>query len=93
MTFREARAITDFWKDFPPESEMLALLARIYTTWRPMSAEVKTPEDHQRSLEERWSSGAMNVKQLFELMGGKQSVSVRIDGTAAPAPDIKFPGA
>lgn len=93
MRMRDARALSEFWQDCPPESEMLALLAQVYTTWRPVHARQMTPDEHQKSLEARWASGAMNAKQLLDAFGGSP-VAVRSDGTGAPAQSIgSFPGA
>lgn len=94
MRMRDARALSEFWQDCPPENEMLALLAQVYTTWRPVHARQMTAEDHQKSLEARWAAGAMNAKQLFETMGGASAVAVRSDGTVASAQSLgTFPGA
>ena len=70
MTLSQARRIFAYWDISPPEHEMLALLARAYTTWEPANAREMTPEQHQASLEARWKAGAMNVKQLLEATGG-----------------------
>lgn len=78
MRMSDARAITELWREAPPESEMLALLAAVYTTWRPGGKELTEEEAiaaHRRSLEERWKSGAMNAKQFFEATGGRLSVN------------------
>jgi len=76
MRFRDARRILDYWRDAPPESEMLAFLAQCYTTWEPASRREMTEQEviaeHRASLERRWKSGqALNPKQLLEAMGGK----------------------
>jgi hypothetical protein len=93
MRMSEARAITDFWCDCPPEGEMLALLAEVYTTWRPASRRVSDAASHRRSLEERWAAGAMNAKQLLAVSGGAP-VAVRIDGAIVPVAGSTrpFPG-
>lgn len=80
MTLPEALELLEYWRDSPPENEMLQMLAQVYTTWRPQAM---TAGDHQRSLEERWRAGAMNAKQLVEAFGG--TAAMRMDGTAAPA--------
>lgn len=92
MTLPEAIELFEFWDNCPPENEMLAMLAQAFTTWRPAKKQVMTHEDHQRSLEERWASGAMNAKQILEAFGGK-AVSVNIEGVARPAAPVAFPGA
>lgn len=98
MRISDAREITNQWADAPPEAEMLALFAQVYTTWKPNSALPKTQEEadaqHMASLEARWKSGnAMNAKQLFEAMGGAGGVAYRADGAFTPAQAIRdFPG-
>jgi hypothetical protein len=91
MTLPQAMELFDYWQDAPPEHEILAMLARVYTTWKPQSVK---PKDHQASLEERWAAGAMNAKQIFEAMGGAKAASVGADGTFRPVTgDIDpFPG-
>lgn len=96
MTLIDAQELFQYWLDFPPENEMLALFARVYTTWepkgRPMTDEDRA-QSHQESLEQRWKAGAMNAKQLFESMGGKSAVSIDMSGNLKPAEGIKsFPG-
>ncbi len=74
----DARALTDFWRQAPPEAETLALLAAVYTSWRPEGAELTEEQviaAHRKSLEERWRAGAMNAKQFFEATGGRLSVN------------------
>jgi hypothetical protein len=74
----DARALTEFWREAPPAEETLALLAAVYTTWRPEGREMTEEEAiaaHRRSLEERWRAGAMNAKQFFEATGGRMSVN------------------
>ena len=94
MRISDARAIGELWVNAPPEAEMLALLAQVYTTWKPGGAREMTAAEHQASLEARWRSGAaMNAKQLFEAMGGAGGISMRADGTMQPAQVIRdFPG-
>ncbi|MGC8518465.1 MAG: hypothetical protein ACP5P4_08035 [Steroidobacteraceae bacterium] len=78
MRMSDALAITKFWLQSPPEGEMLALLASVYTSWRPGGQELTEEEAiaaHRRSLEERWKGGAMNAKQFFEATGGRMSVN------------------
>jgi hypothetical protein len=100
MTLPEALDLFDYWDECPPENEMLAMLARVYTTWQPKSAKTKTAEqiqdEHRKSLEARWKGGAMNPKQMFEAMGGALSLN-GVPGqrmTGANMPGIgPFPGA
>ena len=94
MTFRQVRGFFEYWEEWPPENETLAILAQSFTTWRPGGNRPITPEEHQRSLEQRWASGAMNAKQILESMGGgKKSVAVRVDGSIEAAAGIdSFPG-
>lgn len=93
----EAQELFEYWAESPPENEILAMLARVYTTWEPKSAKQMTEEErraeHQQSLEARWKSGAMNAKQLFEAMGGAKAVAMRMDGTLQTAEMASFPGA
>lgn len=66
------------------------MLARVYTTWRPDEGPM-TPEQHRASLEARWRGGAMNVKQMFEAMGGALALTARGTGVPLP-PSAKPPG-
>lgn len=87
MRWRDARALFDYWREHPPEGEMLAMLAQVYTSWRPKE---ETPESHRQSLEARWKAGAMNAAQLVAAMGGK-AVAIRSDGSAVASGPIQFP--
>lgn len=82
MTLPQVTELFDYWRDHPPENELVAVLAQCFTSWKPRAGQAKTPEEHMRSLEARWQSGAMNVKQLFEGAGGGPQ----------PAVDIRLPG-
>ena len=68
MTLRDARAITDFWQECPPENEMLAMFARVYTSWEPASILNMTEEErmveHRKSLQRRWDAGALSAQDL-----------------------------
>jgi hypothetical protein len=98
MAFADARAILQYWAEAPPENEGLAILAQAFTSWKPARHQTTTTEDHQRSLEERWADGAMNPKQIFEALGGKQGqtvgLSITPDGTfrIEPTPTLNVPG-
>ncbi len=77
MRMADVRAVITFWRQVPPEAETLALLASVYTTWRPEGQELTEEQvvaAHRRSLEERWRAGAMNAKQFFEATGGRMSI-------------------
>ena len=76
MTFRQARDLFTYWQESPPENEILAMLAKVYTTWRPGPplTEEQAMVEHRKSLELRWKAGAMNPKQIFESMGGRLGV-------------------
>lgn len=45
MTLSEAAALFSYWQESPPAGEMLAMLAGIYTTWRPAGAAKQTAGD------------------------------------------------
>jgi hypothetical protein len=80
MTLPQAYILLNYWKESPPVHEMLALLATVFTTWKPTSTEPKTEEEvaaeNLRSVQQRWASGqSMNPKQMFEAFGGKLSVA------------------
>lgn len=96
MRFRDARRLFEYWQDSPLENEMLAMFAKIYTTWKPQTGRVSAEEDHRKSLEDRWKAGAMNPKQMFEAMGGAISLNA-VPGqklAVAQMPGIgPFPGA
>jgi hypothetical protein len=89
MRMADARALTDFWLDCPPENEMLAMLAMVYSTWKPRAVKTLTEEEqraaHQASLEARWKAGAMNPAQMLAAMGGAKAVAVGMDGVLRPA--------
>lgn len=85
MTLLQANRLFAYWENHPPEHDILAMLARVYTTWgeKPMSE-----AEHRASLEARWRAGAMNVKQAFEAWGGGP---MTLDGSRSGAPP-KLPG-
>lgn len=89
MTPADARALLEHWQECPPENEMLAILARVYTTWRPAAAKPQTVAEHRASLEARWNNGAMNAEQLFKATGGALSL---VAGAVAPRTGVKMPG-
>lgn len=70
MTFPQAMALVKYWEDQPPEHEIGEIFLRAYTTWKRSG--VKTIADLRAEQEAKWTSGeAMNVKQMFEAMGGE----------------------
>lgn len=82
MTIREVERQFRYWRSSPPEHEMMAMFARVFTTWEPAESRPMTEAEHRASLEARWKSGAaMNVKQVFEATGGTLSLS----GAGGPA--------
>ena len=93
MPFPHALLILEHWRETPPENEMLAMLATVFTTWRPKRAPM-TPEEHMRDLERRWASGeAMSPKQLFEATGGHLGLGGRGTDTGPDMDGIgPFPG-
>lgn len=70
MTLPQVYQLFRYWKINPPAHELVAIGIRCFTTWRPIVEEKFDQAAHQRSLEERWKAGCMNVKQLFENMNG-----------------------
>lgn len=76
MTLPQIYDLFDYWRDNPPEHELLAVGLKAYTTWRPAS--MRSDAAHRASLEARWKAGAMNPKQMFEAMGGR----IRLDGSS-----------
>jgi len=74
MTLKDALRQLRYWERFPPVHELLHLLTRAYTDWRPAGERPRTQEEadaaHRRSLEKRWKHGALNVRQLLEMTGG-----------------------
>jgi hypothetical protein len=98
MEFRHAREILEYWDECPPEHEMLALLARVYTTWEPKLKHPKTEEEvereHRASLERRWKSGqAMSAAQMVQAFGGAGKLSIGKDGVFRTADGRPVPGA
>lgn len=73
MPMRHAFEIIDYWRQWPPEHEMMAMFARVYTTWTPSGKPMTEEEakvEHRKSLQRRWDQGALNVKQILEVTGG-----------------------
>lgn len=69
MTLPEVYRQFEYWQHNPPEHEMLAMLARVFTTWKPEAASDGTAESeaaHRASLEARWNAGVMNAAQMLE---------------------------
>lgn len=100
MTLPQAYELFDYWDSHPPEHESLAALLSVYTTWEPANARPMTEEEaqieHRKDLERRWKAGSMNVKQMFEAMGGALSLEGTLGGrpVGADMPGIgPFPGA
>lgn len=93
MQFRHARELFDYWLNCPPENEILAMLARTYTTWEPQIAktEEEAREQHRKSLEARWKAGAMNAAQLLAAAGGAGALAVTTSGAMVPAAGISGP--
>lgn len=88
MTLPQAFELFHYWEAFPPEHEMMAMFARVYTTWKPKTKQLTEQEQrlaHQASLEARWKAGAMNAAQIMAAMGGAQAVAVGVDGLLRPA--------
>lgn len=73
MTLPEALEIFEYWNNWPPEHELLAMLTGAYTSWEPASRKNMTEQElqieHRKSLEKRWAAGALDAKQIVE-MGG-----------------------
>jgi hypothetical protein len=72
MTVPDAFELLDYWRESPPEHEMLAMFARVYTTWQPgggAMTEEQARVEHQKSLKQRWDAGARSAKDLVG-MGG-----------------------
>jgi hypothetical protein len=96
MTLPQYYDLCRYWGSYPPEHESLAMLLSAYTSWEPANARPMTQEEHRKSLEQRWKAGSMNVKQMFEAMGGALSLDGSPGGrlTGANLPGIgPFPGA
>jgi hypothetical protein len=88
MTLPQYYDLCEYWRSWPPEHEMLAMLASVYTTWQPEKKHQLTEQEqiiaHRKSLEERWRAGALTPKQMYEAMGGV-IMSPNADGTAQPS--------
>ena len=83
MTLWQARALFEYWKGHPPEHEAAAIMLRAQTTWEPEGpplTEEQSIAAHRKSLEQRWRAGAMNPKQLLDLMGGSAPVAFGANG-------------
>lgn len=96
MTLPQVYDLFAYWNVSPPEHEMLSMLARIYTTWKPgeMAQAGETEEMRQRrSLEHRWNSGYLNVEQMFKAAGGGKTFNVTALKPGQNPPGIgPFPG-
>ena len=85
MTLLEVYDLFDYWREHPPEHELAAIFARVFTTWKPAEKEL-TPDEHRQSLEDRWKGGAMNPAELlalFEKSGGRVEGAMPFLGRAA----------
>lgn len=70
MTLPQVYRLFAYWDISPPEHELVALMARCFTTWEPKPSEEKAPE---QKLEDQWRQGAMNAADLlaqYEKTGG-----------------------
>jgi hypothetical protein len=101
MRYRDAHQILLYWDDYPPEGEMLAMLAGIYTTWEPASRQKLTEADieaeHRKSLEFRWKTAqALSPKQMVEAFNGGAlgvgAVNIGYDGIFRDADGRQIPG-
>jgi hypothetical protein len=72
MTFPQVFRLFRYWRNNPPVHELLAMGIRVFTTWKPENERKPEfdPVAHQKSLEQRWKNGYMNIKQMFEAQGG-----------------------
>jgi hypothetical protein len=61
MTLPQAFDLFEYWKAAPPEHELVAMLATVYTTWRPA-------EQKRMTVEEKWAAGALNPAQMMGAM-------------------------
>ena len=61
MPFPHALRIFQYWESFPPEHEMLAMLAKCFTTWepKPLAGQPSTAAQHQ-------AHGAMGPAEFME---------------------------
>jgi len=92
MTFPQVYDLFDYWAESPPEHEILAMFARVYTTWKPPGGD-STGVAHQKSLEQRWAAGYLSPAQLFKMQGGA-GFGMKTNGDPADMPGIgRFPGA
>jgi hypothetical protein len=85
MTLPEYFALCEYWREAPPEHEVLAMLASVYTTWepeRPPMTEAEAVAAHRKSLEDRWRAGAMNPAQMLAALGGR-GIAVGASGVAS----------
>lgn len=99
MTFPQAVDMLEYWQQSPPEHELVAMFARVYTTWKPMVAgDAAAPKGNaqQKSLEERWAAGAMNAAQIFKATGGVLTVDGSANGPSLEGAEMPgvgpFPG-
>lgn len=74
MTLQEARALTEYWQDCPPENELLTLLTQAFTTWKPGKplTEEEMIVEHRKSLQRRWDAGALNARDIVRMGGAIQ---------------------
>lgn len=99
MTIPQAEEVFNYWREDPPEHELLAAIAIRFESWQPGEKQYANEEErtaaHRESLERRWASGQyMNAKQIFDSMGGKVMVKTAEEMKKNPnaiTPD-RFPG-
>lgn len=92
--------VLEYWREHPPEAEMMSFFARAYTNWEPASRREMTEEqveqEHRKSLEVRWKSGqAVSPAQMVAGgLGGKMLPDgIWRDAEGRPIPGThKFPG-
>jgi hypothetical protein len=70
-------ALFRYWVQNPPSHELVAILVRCFTSWRPPAdgggrgGAAADAVARRRSIEARWRAGAMNPAQMLAALKGQ----------------------
>ena len=66
MTLPQYYELAEYWRTSPPEHEMAAMLARVFTTWKP--PETDDPVARHKRLKEIWlaNRGSLSGFQIAD---------------------------
>jgi hypothetical protein len=99
MTLPQAEELFAYWRQNPPEHELLSTWLKAATDWEaepPPMTEEERQAQHRASLERRWKSGHyLSPRQIWEAFGGKVTPpkgAAVAPGTSNILRPDKFPG-